>query len=126
MNTKAETKIIVLSDKLAEFFGNNTNLARIKFFGLFICALCKMILNSQKVLLINRVVQYRQILFNQVIPDSISLLTGFCYPPELFSRNRIPVNNTGRGITRNNAHLVFGITICGCNAEFVNILSARN
>jgi hypothetical protein len=41
MNTKAETKINVLSDTLAEFFGNNMNLARIKFFGLFICALCK-------------------------------------------------------------------------------------
>jgi hypothetical protein len=42
MNTKAENKVTILSDKLKEFFGNKMNLARIKFFGLFISALCKM------------------------------------------------------------------------------------
>ena len=41
MNTKAENKVIILSDTLAEFFGDKMNLARIKFFGLFISALCK-------------------------------------------------------------------------------------
>jgi len=41
MNTKAEIKINLLSDTLTEFFGSNMNLARIKFFGLFITALCK-------------------------------------------------------------------------------------
>jgi hypothetical protein len=41
MNTKAENKVKILSDTLAKFFGDNMNLARIKFFGLFISALCK-------------------------------------------------------------------------------------
>ena len=41
MNTKVENKVTVLSDTLKEFFGDKMNLARIKFFGLFISALCK-------------------------------------------------------------------------------------
>jgi hypothetical protein len=41
MNTKVENKVIILSDTLKESFGDNMNLARIKFFGLFISALCK-------------------------------------------------------------------------------------
>jgi len=41
MNTKAENKVNILSDTLKEFFGDKMNLARIKFFGLFISALCK-------------------------------------------------------------------------------------
>lgn len=41
MNTKVENKVMILSDTLAEFFGDNMNLARIKFFGLFISALCR-------------------------------------------------------------------------------------
>lgn len=41
MDTKVESKITILSDTLKEFFGNKMNLARIKFFGLFISALCK-------------------------------------------------------------------------------------
>ena len=41
MNTKVENKVMILSDTLAEFFGDKMNLARIKFFGLFISALCK-------------------------------------------------------------------------------------
>jgi hypothetical protein len=41
MNTKVENKVIILSDTLAEFFEDNMNLARIKFFGLFISALCR-------------------------------------------------------------------------------------
>jgi len=41
MNTKVENKVNILSDTLAEFFGDKMNLARIKFFGLFISALCK-------------------------------------------------------------------------------------
>jgi hypothetical protein len=41
MNTKVENKITILSDTLKEFFGDKMNLARIKFFGLFISALCK-------------------------------------------------------------------------------------
>jgi len=41
MNTKDSNKINVLSLTLAEFFGERMNLARIKFFGLFISALCK-------------------------------------------------------------------------------------
>jgi len=41
MDTKVENKVTFLSDTLIEFFGNKMNLARIKFFGLFICALCK-------------------------------------------------------------------------------------
>ena len=41
MKIKAENKVTVLSDTLKEFFGDKMNLARIKFFGLFISALCK-------------------------------------------------------------------------------------
>ena len=41
MTTKVENKVTVLSDTLKEFFGDKMNLARIKFFGLFISALCK-------------------------------------------------------------------------------------
>jgi hypothetical protein len=41
MKIKVENKVTVLSDTLKEFFGNKMNLARIKFFGLFIIALCK-------------------------------------------------------------------------------------
>jgi hypothetical protein len=41
MKIKVENKVTLLSDTLKEFFGNKMNLARIKFFGLFISALCK-------------------------------------------------------------------------------------
>ena len=41
MNIKDISKINILSDTLAEFFGKRMNLARIKFFCLFISALCK-------------------------------------------------------------------------------------
>jgi len=41
MNTKIESKNTILFTILTEVFGNKINLARIKFFGLFICALCK-------------------------------------------------------------------------------------
>jgi hypothetical protein len=41
MNIKDDIKINVLSETLAGFFGESMNLARIKFFGLFISALCK-------------------------------------------------------------------------------------
>jgi hypothetical protein len=41
MNIKDKSKINLLSETLAEFFGESMNLARIKFFGLFISALCK-------------------------------------------------------------------------------------
>lgn len=41
MTTKVESKVTILSDTLKEFFGDKMNLARIKFFGLFISALCK-------------------------------------------------------------------------------------
>jgi hypothetical protein len=41
MNTKAENKVTILSNTLKEFFGDNMNLARIKFFVLFISALCR-------------------------------------------------------------------------------------
>jgi len=41
MSIKVENKVTVLSDTLKEFFGDKMNLARIKFFGLFISALCK-------------------------------------------------------------------------------------
>ena len=41
MNIKDKNKINVLSVTLAGFFGESMNLARIKFFGLFISALCK-------------------------------------------------------------------------------------
>ena len=41
MDTKVENKVTILSDTLKEFFGDKMNLARIKFFGLFISALCK-------------------------------------------------------------------------------------
>lgn len=41
MNTSTESKNSILLSTLSEVFGDNMNLARIKFFGLFICALCK-------------------------------------------------------------------------------------
>lgn len=41
MNTRAESKNTILFNTLSEVFGQSMNLARIKFFGLFICALCK-------------------------------------------------------------------------------------
>jgi len=41
MNIKDNSKINVLSTVLTGFFGEKMNLARIKFFGLFISALCK-------------------------------------------------------------------------------------
>ncbi len=41
MNIKAKNKSTILSENLAGFFGSKMNLARIKFFGLFISALCK-------------------------------------------------------------------------------------
>jgi hypothetical protein len=41
MDTKVENKVTILSDTLKEFFGDKMKLARIKFFGLFISALCK-------------------------------------------------------------------------------------
>jgi hypothetical protein len=41
MNFKAENKINILSNTLSGFFGDKMNLARIKFLGLFISALCK-------------------------------------------------------------------------------------
>jgi hypothetical protein len=40
-NTRAESKNTVLFATLSSIFGDKMNLARIKFFGLFICALCK-------------------------------------------------------------------------------------
>jgi hypothetical protein len=41
MKIKVENKVTVLSDTLKEFFSDKMNLARIKFFSLFISALCK-------------------------------------------------------------------------------------
>jgi hypothetical protein len=41
MNTRAENKNTILFSTLSQVFGDKMNLARIKFFGLFICALCK-------------------------------------------------------------------------------------
>lgn len=41
MNTSIESKNSILLSTLSEIFGDKMNLARIKFFGLFICALCK-------------------------------------------------------------------------------------
>lgn len=41
MNTRDEDKNSILFETLVQIFGNKMNLARIKFFGLFICALCK-------------------------------------------------------------------------------------
>jgi len=41
MNTKSESKNTILIDSLVQIFANKMNLARIKFFGLFISALCK-------------------------------------------------------------------------------------
>jgi len=41
MNTRAESKNTILFATLSSIFGDKMNLARIKFFGLFICALCK-------------------------------------------------------------------------------------
>jgi hypothetical protein len=41
LNTRAESKNSILFATLSSIFGDKMNLARIKFFGLFICALCK-------------------------------------------------------------------------------------
>jgi hypothetical protein len=41
MNTRVESKNTILFATLSQVFGDKMNLARIKFFGLFICALCK-------------------------------------------------------------------------------------
>jgi hypothetical protein len=41
MNTRVESKNTILFTTLSQIFGDKMNLARIKFFGLFICALCK-------------------------------------------------------------------------------------
>ncbi|MDD2813276.1 MAG: IS4 family transposase [Bacteroidales bacterium] len=41
MNIKADNKVTVITDTLKEYFGDRMNLARIKFFSLFISALCK-------------------------------------------------------------------------------------
>ena len=41
MNTSIESKNSILISILSEVFGDKMNLARIKFFGLFIMALCK-------------------------------------------------------------------------------------
>jgi len=40
-NTRVESKNTILFATLSQVFGDKMNLARIKFFGLFICALCK-------------------------------------------------------------------------------------
>jgi dTDP-D-glucose 4,6-dehydratase len=40
-NTRVENKNTILFKTLSQIFGDKMNLARIKFFGLFICALCK-------------------------------------------------------------------------------------
>jgi len=41
MNTRVESKNSILFSTLSQIFGDKMNLARIKFFGLFICALCR-------------------------------------------------------------------------------------
>lgn len=41
MNTRFDNKNNILFDTLVPIFGDKMNLARIKFFGLFLCALCK-------------------------------------------------------------------------------------
>ena len=41
MNTMAKNKVNILSAMLADTLGDSMNVARIKFFSLFICALCK-------------------------------------------------------------------------------------
>lgn len=41
MNNRDESKINILFSTLSQIFGDKMNLARIKFIGLFICALCK-------------------------------------------------------------------------------------
>src|ERR1035437_1132875 len=41
MNTRVESKNSILFTTLSQIFGDKMNLARIKFFGLFICALCR-------------------------------------------------------------------------------------
>ena len=41
MDIRAENKNTILFSTLSQIFGDKMNLARIKFFGLFICALCK-------------------------------------------------------------------------------------
>ncbi len=40
-NPRAESKNSILFETLTQIFGDKMNLARIKFFGLFICAICK-------------------------------------------------------------------------------------
>jgi hypothetical protein len=40
-NTRVKSKNSILFETLTHIFGDKMNLARIKFFGLFICALCK-------------------------------------------------------------------------------------
>ncbi len=40
-NTRAESKNNVIFATLSKIFGDSVNLATIKFFGLFICAHCK-------------------------------------------------------------------------------------
>ncbi len=40
-NSQAESKVNELILVLREYFSESSNLARIKFFGLFLCALCK-------------------------------------------------------------------------------------
>jgi len=41
VNTRVESKNSILFTTLSQIFGDKMNLARIKFFGLFICALCR-------------------------------------------------------------------------------------
>jgi hypothetical protein len=41
MNIRVESKNSILFATLSQIFGDKMNLARIKFFGLFICALCR-------------------------------------------------------------------------------------
>ena len=41
LNTRAERKNSILFATFSSIFGDKMNLSRIKFFGLFICALCK-------------------------------------------------------------------------------------
>jgi hypothetical protein len=41
MTTKVDNKSTILSEILTEYFAGKMNLARIKFLGMFICALCK-------------------------------------------------------------------------------------
>jgi hypothetical protein len=41
MNTRVDSKNSILLSTLSQVFGDKMNLARIKFFGLFICSPCK-------------------------------------------------------------------------------------